>query len=269
MIEFLSYAFMQKALIAGVVLGALLAYLGVFVTLRRMSFFGDGIAHASLAGIAIALLTDLSPLMVALAFAILIAIGIYVLEKKTSLSSDTIIGILFTGSMALGVLLINFKSGYQPELLSFLFGNILAIQIFELWLIVALSAVIIIYLSVFFKKITLLTFDRETAYISGINVGVMEISLYIALAIAIVLGVKILGIILVSALIITPASSAKLISGSFKNLVINSIILAEITVVVGITVSYYFNLPTGAVIVLIGTFIFLLCLLFSKFAKKI
>ncbi|PIS42963.1 MAG: metal ABC transporter permease [Candidatus Kerfeldbacteria bacterium CG08_land_8_20_14_0_20_40_16] len=267
MAEIFQLPFMQRALMAGIILAFLLAFIGIFVILRRMAFFGDGIAHASLAGIAIAILADLNPILIAIVFSIIIALIIYLLEKKTSLSSDTIIGIFFTASMSLGVLLISFKEGYQPELISFLFGNILAIRVFELYLIVILAISILTFLILFFRKITLVVFDRETAYISGINVTAIEITLYLALAVSIVLGVKILGIVLVSALLIIPASIAKLVASSFKGLVVASVILSEIIVILGIFLSYYFNWPTGATIVLTGTAWFIVTFIFSKILK--
>ena len=149
MLEILQYPFMQRALIAGVVLALLLAVLGIFVILRKMSFWGDGIAHASLAGIAIGLFAGYNPLITAIIFAVIFALLVYFLERKTSLSSDVIIGILFTASMALGIVLINLKNTYQPDLLSFLFGNILAIKTGELYLMVIfrhLSPFVFVYL---------------------------------------------------------------------------------------------------------------------------
>ncbi|MFH1632008.1 MAG: metal ABC transporter permease, partial [bacterium] len=137
--ELLTYPFMQRALIAGAILGVLLASLGVLATLRKMAFFGEGVAHASLAGIAIAVLAGFTPLPFAIAWAVLIAVIIYTLERATKLPSDTLIGILFTASMALGVILIGQTQGYQPELLSFLFGSILTIKSIDLIIIASFS----------------------------------------------------------------------------------------------------------------------------------
>jgi len=265
MIELLQFPFMQRALIAGIVLALLLAFLGIFVILRKMAFWGEGIAHASLAGIAIGLLVSYNPLITAIIFAIIFAILVYVLERKTSLAGDVIIGILFTASMALGIVLINLQSSYQPDVMSFLFGNILAILNSELYIMIIFSILVLLFLIFFRKQLTLLTFDRESAYLAGINVDAFDLIFYICLAISVVLGVKILGIILVSALLIIPASIAKLIAQSFSMLEYLSIIFAEIIVIVGLIVSYYFNLPSGATIILTGTFLFLLTLLIKRF----
>lgn len=261
MLEILQYPFMQRAIIGGIILALLLSFMGIFVILRRMAFFGDGIAHASLAGIAIGLLAVYNPLIVAILFSIILAIIIFYLERKTTLSSDVIIGILFTASMALGVVLISLKSGYQPELISFLFGNILAIKVSELILMSVFAALVLIFLIYFYRQIAFITFDREGAKIFGIRTEILDLIFYIALAVAIVLGVKILGIILVSALLIIPASTAKLIAGSFKGLIGSSILVAEITVLGGLAISYLLNLPTGAIIILFGTALFFLTLM--------
>jgi zinc transport system permease protein len=249
---------MQRAIIAGVVLALLLAWLGVFVIMRRMSFFADGIAHASLAGVAAGMLAGVHPLTTALVFSVVFSIVIYYLEKRTTLSSDAIIGILFTSGMALGVVLISFKQGYQPDLMSFLFGNILAIRPADLAIITALSAVIIAFLAFNHKGITLMALDMDTAYMAGIRVDLLHLTFYIILAVAVVLGLKILGIVLVSALLIIPASTAKLVSKSFKGLIVQSVIFSEVVVIAGIALSYALDAPTGPMIVLVGAGVFLL-----------
>lgn len=266
-LEIFQFQFMQRALIGGIFIGSLLAFLGVFVTLKRMSFFGDGIAHASLAGIAIGILISLNPLFTALAFSILIALLMYYLERKSPLASDAIIGIFFTTSMALGVLLISLKSGYQPDLMTFLFGNILSINSEELLFMIIMALLVVIFLSLNYKNLTLLVFDRESAYVSGVKVKILEPLLYISLSISVVLGVKILGIILASALLVIPASTAKLISKSFLSLIVNSILFSQVTVAVGLILSYFINTPSGATIILTGTTILLLIFGLSKLSK--
>ena len=269
MIDILQFPFMQRAFIAGIILGVVLAYLGIFVVLRKMSFYSDGIAHASLAGVAIGVLASINPLLTAILLSVVLSVAIFYLEKKTKLSSDAIIGIIFTFGMALGVLLMSFKARYQPELISFLFGNILAIKTSELIIISVLSIIILGYLIIKQKKLLLLSFDKELAYVSGVKVNLNEILLNIFLAISVVLGIKILGVILVSALLIIPVASAKLISNSFKTLKTTTLIISEITIFLGLIISYYLNLPTGAVIVLCGSAIFFAILIYSSLKKSI
>jgi len=258
MIELLQLPFMQRAIIAGVFLGVLLAYLGIFVTLQKMAFFSDGIAHAALAGAAIGLLTRFSPLLSALIFSMLLACLIYWLEKKSNLSSDSIIGILFTSGMALGIVLISLRRGYQPELIGYLFGNILAIRRQDLALIMVISLLIMAFILTQKRKLTLLALDREMAYMAGVNPDFYQLLLYIMLAAALVLGIRVLGIILVSAILIIPVSTARLLSRSFKSLVLWTVLISEGIMVGGLLVSYYLNLPSGAVIVLTGSTVFTL-----------
>jgi ABC-type Mn2+/Zn2+ transport system permease subunit len=256
MVELLQLPFMQRALIAGLVLGVLLAVLGIFVTLRKMAFFSDGVAHAALAGAAIGLLTRFSPLISALIFSMLLAGLIYWLEKKSSLSSDAIIGILFTSGMALGIVLISLRKGYQPELIGYLFGNILAIRRQDLVLIVVLAFLIMAFIISHKRKLTLLALDREMAYMAGINPDLYQLLLYVMLACALVLGIRVLGIILVTAILIIPVSTARLFSRSFRALTLWTIVIAENVMIGGLLLSYYLNLPSGAVIVLTGSTLF-------------
>ena len=257
MFDLLQYPFMQRAILGGVFLALLLALLGILVILRKMSFWGDGIAHASLAGIAFGLLLAFNPLLLAIVVAIIFALLVYYLERKTTLASDAIIGVLFTALMALGIVILNFKAGYQPDLMSYLFGNILAIKTSELYIMIICTLFILYFLLRYKQQLTLITFDRESAYLAGINVNLFDLLFYICLAVAVVLGTKILGIILVSALLIIPPSIAKLMAKSFKLINVLSVIFAEVIVISGLIISYYFNLPSGAVIVLTGVVIFL------------
>jgi len=257
-LEMFSYPFMQRAFISGVLLGILLASLGIFVTVRKMAFFGDGIAHSSLAGIAVAVLAGLAPLPVALVWALLVALLIWRLERSTRLPSDTLIGVFFTASMALGIVLMSFTHGYQPELVSFLFGSILAIQPSDLIITGLLSTVIMIWIIASFRSLTFMSLAEDNASVAGVDVKLQTAALYVALALATVLGVKILGIILVSALIILPTAIGRILSGSFRGYVIASMLLSEAMILVGLTLSYLYDLPSGATIVLVGTAIFFL-----------
>jgi zinc transport system permease protein len=260
-VEPLAYPFMQRALLAGAVLGVVLAALGIFVTLRKMTYFGDGIAHSSLAGIAIAVLTGLAPLPVALVWGLAVALAIFWLERKTRLPSDTLIGIFFTASMALGVVLMSFTTGYRPELLTFLFGNILAVQPADLATIAVVAAAIMVWYVLSFRHLTYMSLSEESALVAGIPVALQTAALYVALALATVLGVKILGIVLVSALLVLPAATSRMLTASFRSHVVVSILLSEIAVLLGLLVSYRYDLPSGATIILAGTAMFFLAAL--------
>ena len=269
MFEIFQFPFMQRAFAAGIILGALLGLLGVFVVLRKMAFFSDGVAHASLSGVAIGVLAGFNPLLTALGVSVLFSITMFYLEKNSRLSSDAAIGIIFTSGMALGVLLMSLKSGYQPDLIGFLFGNILAIRQSEFLMIVVLSAGIGVFLLTQARNITLAAIDREFAYLSGAKPDLFQLIMNVILAIAVVLGIKMLGVVLVSALLIIPVSTAKLISRSFSRLVFWSVVLSELIIVAGLFISYFLDLPAGAVIVLTGTVFFFAVLVFRKKAARV
>lgn len=264
MVELLTYPFVQRALAAGLILGVLLACLGVYMTLRRMSFFGDGVAHASLAGIALAILAGLAPLPVALVWAVAVAALVYLLERKIKLPSDTIIGIMFTASMAFGVILMSFTPGYQPDLISYLFGSILSIQNLDLIITAIIATIILTWVAVYFRELTYLSLTEESAQVSGVKVAFHTFLLYISLALATVLGVKTLGIVLVSALLILPPATSRMMAKSFKQYFLFTIVIAEIVIVAGLVTSFFLDLPSGASIVLTGTVLFCLAVVFKR-----
>jgi zinc transport system permease protein len=255
-LQMLSFPFMQRALLAGSLLALLLAALGVFVTVRRMSFFGDGIAHSSLAGIAVAVLFGLSPLPVALAWATAIALLIRRLERTTRLPFDTLIGIFFTASMAVGVVIMSFDRGYQPELVSFLFGSVLSVNPTDLAVMFGVAAVIAAWLAWSFRALTYMSLSEDAARVAGVPVEAQTRLLYVALALATVLGVRVLGIVMVSALLIVPAASARLLARSFRDYFLISAGLSLVTTVLGLIISYFADLPSGATVILTSAAVF-------------
>ncbi len=267
MLEALQYPFMIRALVSGIFIAILLGWLGTFVVTRKMSLIGDGIAHASLAGIALALLLGWAPIPVAAVLSVFIASFIYFLEKKTKISSDMAIAVMFTTGMAIGIILLHFYQGYQPELVSYLFGNILTINSNDLWNIIVIGSIILVCLFVFYRKILFSTFDPIGAYLSGIKPWIYDLILYVSTAVAIILSIKLIGIILVSALLVTPSAIARLFSKSFKHFTVLAIFISAVIVFVGLMASYYLDLPSGATIVLTGTLLFLLSFVLSFVIK--
>ena len=257
MLELLQFPFVQRAIISGLILGLLFAVLGVYVILRNMAFWGDGIAHASLAGIAFALFSGSQPLLWAIIVSVAFAVTIFFLERHTTLSNDALIGVLFTSFMALGVVILSFIPGYQPELISFLFGNILTVGVVDILIMSVVGSLILIFVYFNNRALALQTFDRESAYLAGINTDALDLLFYISLAVSVVLGVKVLGVVLVSALLIIPASIAKMVSRSYKSLRIVSVIIGEVVVIVGMMTSLWWDIPSGPSIILVGAILFL------------
>lgn len=251
-LEMIQFPFMQRAMIAGVILSILLGWLGVFVITRRMSFIGDGVAHASLAAVAFAILTGLAPLPTAVIFSIILGTLLYLLQK-TTLSTDTAIGLLFTFGMALGVILLQYHEGYVPELISFLFGSILAVSTDNVILIVGLSIILLALLFWKRKEFAFLAIDQQGAKLAGINTTTTDLLFYIMVSASIVLAIKLIGVILVSALLIIPSSIGKTLGASFKQFEIITICASIATTLIGLSLSYVLDWPAGASIVITGT----------------
>lgn len=250
--------FMQRALLGGLLISPLLGLFGVIVSMRKMSFFGEGVAHASLAGVAIALFAGWAPLPISIAWACFIAFLVYILERRTTLSADSAIGMLFTASMGLGVLLISKTPGYQPELMSYLFGNILAIRWTDLWYILILSPLLFGWLLHSFTSLTIASLSDDLARVRGLSTDRLLFMFYVILAVALVLSVKIMGIILVSALLIIPPAIGKTTACSYKGFLIVTLLASTFMTLGGLILSYILNAPSGAVIVLLGTLFFIL-----------
>ena len=256
MIDLLTLPFMQRALIAGAIMAIVMGYLGVFVVLRRMAFFGSGIAHASLAGVAAGLLLGWYPFYTAIIASLIFSLIIFYIEKTEKIASDTIISMIFSGGMALGVVLISLHSGYQAELMSFLFGNILAITMSDIVIIAISSVLILTFFILKRKEMTLISLDSELAHASGVNTDLYQTLMYVLLALVVVLGIKVAGIVLVSALLTIPVSGARMVTNSFHSLILASIAVSLLSVVVGIVISFLLNLPMGPTIVLSSVIIF-------------
>lgn len=251
MLEALSYGFVQRALISGTLLAVFSGIISVFVVLRRISFLGSGIAHAAFGGVAIGFILGVNPLLSAIFYSLLVSYGIEVISSEGRLAEDTAIGIFFTASMALGIVLIGISRKYNVDLFGYLFGSILAITETE----TLIGSVIILFLIVLTvlisKELYLITFNEELAFVSRIKVRTIKAIFLLSMAVAIVLGIKLVGIILISALLVIPGATAHLLTKRIMRMVILSCVIALVSVAAGIFLSFYFNLPTGGTISLL------------------
>lgn len=264
MFEVLSYPFIQRALISGLLVGVSLALLGIFVVLRKMSFFGDAIAHFSFTGIALGFLLNINPIFAAVLFSILLAVGIGFFQNKTKISSDTTIGVFFSGAAALGIFIIGLLHGYRSDLFQYLFGDILAITDLDIWVALILSVIIVVTFSLLWKQLFKITFNKEMAQTSGIRVAALEYIFMILLAAATAVAIKIVGIILVTALLIIPAATAKNIARNFKEMIVCTIIFGLVSVIIGLFSSYFLNTASGPSIVLVGIILFIISSILRK-----
>jgi zinc transport system permease protein len=206
--ELFSYAFMQRALLAGLGVSVTCAILGVFLVLRRDAMIGHGLAHVTFGGVALGLLLSLSPIWVALGVAVLSALGILKLKERAGLYGDTAIGIISSLGMALGIFLVSLAGSFNLDLFGYLFGNILAIDAEEVWVAFLLALTVLITVTLFYQEFVFLTFDPESAKVSGVQVRRLDVLMAILTAVTVVVGMKVVGILLISALLVIPAAAA-------------------------------------------------------------
>lgn len=261
-VEMIQFPFMQRAFLAGCLLALLLGWLGVYVITRQMSFIGDGVAHASLGAVALAILVGWAPVPTALIASIILGGCLYLLQKS-SLSSDAAIGIIFTFGMAMGIILLQYHDGYVPELISFLFGSILSIGNSDLLLISIVGGLLLCLLAWKRNEFAFLAIDKNGAHLAGVQTGRIDLLFYVMVSLSIVLAIKLIGVILVSALLIIPSSIGKLLGTSFKGFEIIAIVSSFIIVLVGLTNAYVLDWPAGASIVVTGTTLLAFSALYS------
>ncbi len=250
--EAIGFAFVQKALIAGTFMGLGCSFLGVFLVLRRFSLIGDGLAHVSFATVAIALLLRTEPVLVSIPLVAAASLIILELNEKARVYGDAAIGLLSSFGIALGVIIASKAGGFNVDLFSYLFGNILSVSDFETWTTVLISLVVIAATALFYHDLFAISFDEDYAKVAGINVKAVNRMLIVLTSLIVVLGIKIVGTMLVSSLIILPAISALQIVRGFKTTIALSGLLAVSSVIAGIFLSYVLDLPSGATIVMIN-----------------
>ena len=263
MSDLLSLSFMQNALAAAVMVSVLCAVISFFVVLKRLSFIGVGISHSAFGGVSLGVLLGINPTSTAIVFAVSAALTIGQLSRKSEIHEDTAIGILFAASMALGILFLSLSKSYTADLFGFLFGNILAVTRLDLLIIALLSICVLLMVKLFFKELLFLSFDEEMAKVSGVPAAFLYFMLLGLMAVTIVVSIKIVGIILVSALLVIPGAAGYRLTFNYRRMLLISVVVALASSLVGLGASYYLDLPSGATIVLAATAIFLGCYFFS------
>ncbi len=269
MLEILSYTFMQRALLASVLIGTVSAVIGVYVVLRGLSFIGAGIAHASFGGVALGFLLGINPLLAAVVFCLLTAWGIAWTSRRAEVKEDTAIGIFFASTMALGILVIGLMRGYNVDLFGYLFGSVLAVTRQDLWLSLLLGAGVLLTVGLFFKELLFITFDPEMAQVSGLPAGALYVLLLSLMALTIVLSIKVVGIILVSALIVIPAAAAYQLTEDFRRMMLLAVVVGNLSAVAGLFLSYWLDTASGATMVLTATAFFILSALLSPRRRRV
>jgi zinc transport system permease protein len=253
----LQLPFMRAALLAGLCVAVMSGLLGVFIVQRRMSFLGDGLAHATFGGVALGLFLGFSqPLWVALPFTLATALGIAWLRDRTDLSSDTAIGIFFAVSVALGVLFVSLRRSYAVDAWHWLFGSILGVGQQELGIILGVTALSLLALGALWSRLAYATFDAELAATDGVRVRATEYLLLALAAVIIVASVRVVGIILMAAYLVIPAAAARLLSRSLLQMTALSVAFGVLSTAAGLLLSYLLDVPSGSTIVLTQAGIF-------------
>ena len=250
-LEALSYAFMQKAFIAGVAVGILCSFMGTFLVLRRYSLFGDGIAHVAFGGISVGLFLGVFPLWTAFIVSILGGLGLQKLRQSTKISGDAAVAVVLSSGFAVGVILVSASGGFSVDLFSFLFGSILLISDEDLIMILAISSGVVGTLIVLQKQFLHLTFNEEQAKLGGLQTTLLNYAFVILAAITVVTSFRLVGMLLISALVVIPNITAMMYGKGFKKTVCLSLGISVFSVISGILVSYFFNVAASGTIVII------------------
>jgi len=256
LIEAFQYQFILKALLVGSLIALSSSVLGIFLVLKKFSMIGDGLAHVSFATVAIALVLDASPLFVSIPIVIAASFLILKLNEKADLHGDAAIGLVSSFSVAFGVLLASLSSGFNVDLFSYLFGSILVISNTDVYMSIALSAVVVTGLLIFYNPLFAVTHDEEFAEVIGIDAKLMNRVIAVLTSITIVLGIRVVGTMLISSMIIFPTVTALQLSRSFKQTIVISVIVSVFCVITGVLASFVLNLPSGATIVIFNAICF-------------
>ena len=264
LLEPLTYGFMQRGLAASIMVGILCAVMGTYVVLRGMAFLGDAMAHAILPGIAIAYILDGNLLIGAAAAAGAVALGIGYISRSGNLKEDTAIGILFAAALSLGVALISTMQTYAVDLSHILFGNVLGVSPTDLWLTAILGAGILLTVALFYKQFLVISFDPVLAATLRLPAELLRYAMLFLLALTVVVSLQTVGVGLSSAMLVTPAATAFLLTRRLWPMMLVSALLGALSSIVGLYLSYYLNIVSGAAIVLTATSFFLAAFIWKR-----
>ncbi len=268
MIEALQFDFMRHALMAGVLVSIACGIIGVYIVINRIVFISGGIAHAAYGGIGLGYFLGINPVWGAIVFSLAAALGMGVVQRKTRQRADTIIGVMWAIGMAIGIILVDLTRGYVVDLMSYLFGSILTVPISDLVIMAVLDVVIIVLVAVFYKELLAISFDETFATVENVPVDAIYIILLCLVALTVVMLMRVVGLIMVIALLTMPAA----ISGNFvkdmKRMMFLASILGVIFTTIGLWLSYWLNLTSGATIILVSGAAYLLSLAVARLTRR-
>ena len=257
MIEMFCYDFMVRALISGVLISICSSVLGVSLVLRKKSMIGDGLSHVAFGAFAVATALNLTPIYFALPITIICSFFILKLGENNKINGDSAIALLSSSALAIGISFISITKGVNNDINSYLFGSILSVNKVDVYICILITLIVFILFIVFYNKIFAITFDETFAKSTGINTGIYNIILSVLCSIIIVFGMRMMGSLLISSLIIFPCLSSMEIFKKFKSVIISSAIISVLCFITGLTLSYLYEIPTGSIIVIVNLFVLL------------
>ncbi len=259
----LRYPFMVRGLLASLMVGTLCAVVGTYVVLRGMAFFGDALAHAILPGVAIAFLLEINLFWGALAMGLVTALGIGYLSRRSEIKEDTVIGVIFAASFALGVALLSTVQTYSVDLTHILFGNVLGVSKTDLWLTAGLGLLALLAVVLLYKELLVISFDPILAATLRLPMNVLNYLLLVLIALTVVVSLQTVGVALMVAMLVTPAATAYLLTRRLWHMMIVGAVVGAVSSVAGLYLSFYVNVASGAAVVLVCTAFFVLAFLFA------
>ncbi|MDD3770329.1 metal ABC transporter permease [Sulfuricurvum sp. IAE1] len=264
MLEMFDYPFMQRAFIAGLMIAVLASLSGSFIVLRRYSLLSETLAHVSLVGVAVGLLFGIAPLWMAVAASLIASWLIEYLRSIHGMYSDSVLAIFLSGSLALAIVIVSLAGSFNASLFSYLFGSILSVSVKDLWVMGIAGGVAMALLILFFKELYFIAFDEDVARSGGIKVTMLNFMLVSVIAVIIALSIRVVGTLLIGALMVIPPVAAIRFGLGFYPTTLLSIAISLISVVIGLSASYLFSLPSGAAIVLCLLAFFIVALVINR-----
>lgn len=264
MLEIFQYNFMIRAFIAGGIIAIIAPLIGTFLVAKRYSLMADSLAHVSLAGVAVGLLFGVYPVLTAIIATVITAVVIEILRTKKGISGEIALAMFLSGGLSVAIVLIGLGKGFSVDLFSYLFGSITTVTDTDLWIIGGLGVIVISTIVILYKEFVYIAFDEDAARVSGIHAGKLNLILMILTAVTVSLSLRIVGTLLIGALMVIPVVSAMQLRKSFRDTVFAAIIYSLISVFVGLTLSYYLGLAAGGIIVITALTLFGLTALFGK-----
>ena len=262
MIEIIGYGFMRNAIIAALLASIACGTVGVYVVVKRIVFISGGIAHAAFGGIGLGYFLGLNPVLGVIPFSIASALSMGIVSRRTKIPEDTAIGILWATGMALGIILVALTPGYAPDLFGYLFGSILTVSRSDIMLMLLLDAIIIGVVALYHHEFEAICFDEEYATAIGLHTERLYLLLLCLIALTVVALIRVVGVILVIALLTMPAAISRRFSARMHGMIVRSVALSAILTFCGLLLAYLFNLPSGATIVLVSACVFILSCIF-------